>query len=362
MHTGHDQDGGSAVDVRVLGLSDATIDFEAAESTPEARRERARPGVLVRCAADGELRGDQQPRLAALMAAQPELGTSVESEQSLRAACGRVMGGARCPEELRRRVQRLAEESRGQGGAGAGGGSVSSFEDALERRAESTRSRSFWSGRVRALSAAAAVLLVAGGAVYLSTQSVAPTSTPSIVDAGNEWAERVQLASSFLAKEHSRCFLDPAAVASKFTVRDAEAVPDAFEALTGLVVNLGTLLKTQSEHGLRFVDAGQCSLPGDTPGMHMRFARHDEASDRNLHVSLFVQPASDWLSFEDGHAYRLTAEQAGLASQGTAVAAAQQMILAWQQGGLVHYLVADEGDVGEGFREQFGIPKLDGSF
>ncbi|TVQ63593.1 MAG: hypothetical protein EA378_01520 [Phycisphaerales bacterium] len=356
----------------------------AQEATDAARRERSRAGVLIRCAADGELTPEQQPQLASLLTERPDLGAGVDSERSLREACGRVMGGTNCPEHLRARVLEIAsrsaqgsDEAPGHETHHASAGSLQAaqpdtdadFAEAIQRRAPETRSRSFWTGPVRALTALAAVLVLTVSALFLGNtflgNELAQPGEGTIAEGPDQRAERVQLASSFVAKEHTRCFIDPSSVASKFTVREAEAVPAAFEALTGLVFSLGDLLTGPSDNGLRFVDAGTCGVPGGAPAMHLRFAptaRIDPAqiAERNLNVSLFVQPATGWLGLEDGQTYRLDPrDRPAIAAQDRA-SAAHQLILAWQRGGLMHYLVADEPEVGEQLREQLGLPEPGG--
>jgi|GEM_PF-1150323 len=324
-----------------------SLDHDAA-----ARTELSRPGVLLRCEADGELSPAQREALDALLQSNPGLSSAVAAERRLRDACGRAIGGDRCPADLRAKIGAIAQAAREQEAADVGAG--------LQARASVTRQREFWTGWARPLGVMAAVLTLAFTAFWLGSRSTPVLDPAAEAIAGTDPFARIRTVSEFVSKEHSRCFISPDTVASKFTVHEADAVPEAFQSLTGIVLNMAEVFRVHQSQGLRFVDAGRCSVPGDAPGMHIRFRREDPSTpqDRWHGLSLFVQPATGWLAMEDGRTYRLEPRRAAQSTPPTI----DPLILAWQRDGILHYLVADEPDLGDQFRVELGLPEPNGLF
>jgi hypothetical protein len=298
-------------------------------------------GVLLRCAADDELTPEQRDRLDAFLAEHPEARNCIERERTLRERCGKLMGADGCPDALRAKIQALAANAQSPTPEPVAH-EPHSFQDHARERSDHRRRRA---GPLRAFAAMAAVLAVAATAMYFALPS-----TPG--RGGADPMGRAQLVSTFVAREHKRCFLESTEVAGKFTVSEAGAVPAAFEKITGRTVDLSKLMLA-GRCGLRFVDAGRCGVPGDEPAMHLRFEHADES---RAVVSLFIQPATDWLTLKDGSP--LTEGQTyKLQPNDERDAFAGKLLLCWMRDGLVHYLVADDPEMGDAFREELGLPE-----
>lgn len=212
--------------------------------------------ALLRVAADGELSPEQEVALRAHLEAHPEDTERIEFERRLREACRCACSPDCCaPAGLRDRVRACCGES--------------GLADHLEDLAAETRQRGFWAGRLVARFGALAALLalVAVMAVMVS-RSAGPLDGggPGAVDPG----VMIDRVARFARREHERCDNPPEIPNSKFTVHEAGELESTFADLAGREVSLASILEAQ-RHGLEFVDAGPCHLPGGGTAMHIRF-------------------------------------------------------------------------------------------
>ena len=260
------------------------------------------------------------------MRERPELASCLGFESELRGACARVMSAAApaCPEALRARVQSMRAEPR----AGDGGDTLT--------MGGSTRARSFWQ-RGGALSAVAAALLLAGGALIWNSASVL-SSNPGAGAAPTTRVSYAQRVGDFVAAEHTRCLQDPAASA-KFDLDDLGAVRSRYSARFDSPVRVPGPL---SDTGMRFYGAGDCGLPSTAESAHMRFdiptpgnkSPGDKSSGdkAGMHLSLFVTPDPGLLGLEDGVTYAVDSE--ACASRGASM-------FVWSLDGVLYVLVSE---------------------
>ena len=241
--------------------------------------------ALLRMAADGELDAQQEIRLRAHLEAHPEDEQRIEFDRQLRCACRRACSPERCaPESLRDRIRACCCET------------DEALADGLAARAHQTRSPGFWAGRlvVRFGAVAALIALVAVVAVMVGKINPAPGTNPDGI-LRTSMAEQV---ASFVLSEHDRCANMPPKSSTKFTVREVKEVPAIYESLVGQSVPLESVFNA-AEHGLTFVDAGECHLPPGT-ALHIRFRTDNPEAGL---VSLWIQPNDEKLNLLDDITY-----------------------------------------------------------
>ncbi len=296
--------------------------------------------TLLRAAADGELTAAEQARLDEHLSANEGDQARLAFERGLKTACGRAMGGGRCPDALRASVERIAAESHPAYAAGVGA------------RAEETRSASFWSsprfGRV--LGAAAAVVLMIGVGAVLVTQSGtggAPTG------GAGEPARDLQLVAyrdeitQFVAKEHGRCWESEDAADRKFKFKDRDAVVSEFRSLLGGEMHIPAL--DQPVESIVFRGAGRCHLPKTEGSAHLRWDIPATAETKATAVSMFVAPDNGMLELHEGVTYAVNTAECGV--KGSSV-------LLWRQDGSLFCLISEtETGACNKFRKQMGAPE-----
>ncbi|HHN78073.1 MAG TPA: hypothetical protein ENK11_05285 [Phycisphaerales bacterium] len=256
------------------------------------------PAALLRAVADGELPPD---RLGS------HRDDSVENrlafERALRDATARVMDGPRAPEGLRRRVEQIAAERE-------------RLAEALEARADETRSRSFWGGRVVAALAAVLVLTVAGVFVARFTRVGGPHEM---------LAYRTNLA-TFVSAEHTRTLDDHVANRKYIYTTVGDAVRKLAPTLHGDPEVLPI------EDGVAFRGAGPCGVPGVGPSCHFQYVI-TKSDGTTATVSIFIKQDHSELDLEENVAYRIKTDECGLSGY---------EILVWRRGGLLYTLVAGD--------------------
>lgn len=212
--------------------------------------------ALLRMAADGELTPEQDAALRTHLGAHPGDAERIEFERRLREACRCACSPDCCaPAGLRDRVRACCCEP--------------GLADQLEGLAVETRRRGFWAGHLVArFGAAAALLALVTVMAVMVSRSAGPLDGggPGAVDPGMT----IDRVARFVRQEHSRCDNPPAIPNSKFTVHEAGELESTFADLAGREVSLASILEAQ-RHGLEFVDAGPCHLPGGGTAMHIRF-------------------------------------------------------------------------------------------
>ena len=266
----------------------------------------SRAGAL-RAAADGELSPAQRAEL------EPSLtdaeSRAIETEAALREAIGRVMvEPAMAPANLRERIMASAAAQRD------GTPAAESLEDAAPIP--------IWHWR-RSLSLAAAVVLLVGGSwLIFQTAQSGPATAPPTMGRVDPVALR-----EFMSREHDRCFRSEDYAAQKFTADDLAEVPGGFRALLGSEVSVGEIVQA----GLSLRGAGQCHLPG--PGNSIHMLLDAPLPSGTVTLSLFVQEdAGNTIELEQGLPYELTPIEGQ---------PAKLKIIAWRNGDLDYYLVAD---------------------
>jgi hypothetical protein len=301
-----------------------------------ARPDLRSPGALCRAAADAELTPTERAHLDTLTTSEPDLAKCVQTEQHLKQCCARVMGAQSCPDALRARLRQIAAESRAAVDAHQLVGEAKAdeaFARGVEARSEHTRSRSFWARVVLPMSmAAAAVALLAVSVSVLTGRGPGSAGPGAFAITNASFQSRV---ADFVTKEHRRCDDDKAA-ASKFTVEDPAAAVAEFEAMLGGRMTLPALDQPVGPQPVVFKGAGPCHVPGVDPArsVHMRFEIPADASGSPAtEVSLFVVPAGpDNADLVEGTTYAVDAP---------ACSKAGTRLIAWREGDLLYYLVAD---------------------
>ncbi len=283
--------------------------------------------AIMRMAADGELTDDQRERLDRLLSRSLEGHARIQFERELRGAVGRVMGASSAPASLRASVERIVESARDSEPApelklteaprpGA------SMPEPLRAQ---TRSRSFWARRQSLVGALAAVLVV-GVASVLVWQATRLAGV-SLTAAQTDYRSRLV---SHVAGEHRRV-IDPTVAANKLSLHEPEEVRAFFQQVVGSVPSMEGLTVGTPE--MVFVGAGNCHVPGsDGSSAHLRLDLIAPDGSVARVVSVFVKADHGELPMEPGVTYALDTKACG--QSGTRV-------LAWTDGGLAYFMVAD---------------------
>ncbi len=285
--------------------------------------------ALMRLAADDELSDEQRETLDRLLSRSLEGHARVQFERELRGAVGRVMGATSAPASLRASVERIIESARDSEPTpelklteAPKPGSGASMPVPLRVQ---TRSRSFWARRQSLVSVLAAVLVV-GVASVLVWQATRLAGV-HLTDAQMDYRSRLV---GHVAGEHRRV-IDPAVAASKLSLHEPEEVRAFFQQVVGSVPSMEGLTVGTPE--MVFVGAGNCHVPGsDGSSAHLRLDLIAPDGSVERVVSVFVKADHGELPLEPGVTYALDTKACG--ESGTRV-------LAWTDGGLVYFMVAD---------------------
>lgn len=279
---------------------------------------------LLRAGADGELSSADLERLEALQASDPTCAGRLAFERELKGACCRAMSGVTCPDALRAKVEAMSAAREDLGGVSV-----------VETMAPQTREASFWSGSRRMLAIAAVALFgLAGVLIWQSAGLSGPAALPS--EGQVTTASFRQELAEFVTKEHRRTSENEQAAASKFVHTDAEETRAWFREVLGDQVRILGL--EQPIESIAFMGAGKCGVPGTGYGesAHMRFEVTGEDGEPVV-VSVFVAPPSERLRMEPGTTYAVDMTACGIDGYS---------MLAWTDGMMNYYLVADAGTRG----------------
>lgn len=217
---------------------------------PEGHNQGDLPiAALLRMAADGELTPELEARLRAHLDAHPGDADRVEFECKLREACAcACTPDTHAPPSLRDKVLACCRAEATPG----------------PPHADETRRRAFWARpHLARFGAIAAVLTLVAAVSFMVGRGgidLGPV-TPQVM------MGRVV---HFVRREHDRCADMPVHDNAKFTVEQPSGLEPEFAALAGREVSLKTILDAEN-HGLHFLDAGQCHLPSGGTAMHIRF-------------------------------------------------------------------------------------------
>jgi hypothetical protein len=263
--------------------------------------------------ADAELAGPENFAVARRLADDPAAADTVRHQQQLREACQRVMGGdaLRCPDELRARVQAMAEAQ-----------PVDPVPAAASPAPAETASPPGPSvlGRVGRwavpVAAAAAVAL----AVWLNDRPAGEGgySADGLITAG--------LAARF-GERHASCALDPELLyETQLFPTQADRLDDALA--EHVADQLADASLDLSAVGYRLQTAGFCSLPGGR-AVHVLY-HHDASPDRTL--SLWIKAYDGQPTLDPGVAYAPPRQHSG------------RPMVAWREADTVFYLVGDAAE------------------
>ncbi len=267
--------------------------------------------ALLRAAADDELCSHDERRLEAYIEEDPSLASRIECDKKLREAIGRAFccdSGDCAPKDL---CGCISDAMRCC--------CVEDDTDATMPEAISGRTRSvaFWH-RTKFQLGLAAAAMVAISAVLVFFNNQTPTGSNQAL------ADRTA-AASFVASEHGHCITDAVHAARKFVVENPEELPSFTGNVVGTEIALADLIAGGATE-IKFINAGECHVPGGGPSMHLRFTLPEITGE----VSLFIQRNSGRLKLTEGYTYMLAP---------TGEASNTPSVYIWLREGLVYYLV-----------------------
>lgn len=145
-----------------------------------------------------------------------------------------------------------------------------------------------------------------------------------------------------MASEHGHCITDAVHAAEKLVVENPDELPAFTASVVGTEIAFADLAASGASD-VRFVDAGECHVPGGGPSMHVRFQLPDIEGDS----SLFIQRDSGRMKLSEGITYTL-------APSGDAPNTPSVYI--WLREGFVYYLVIPERAECEKLRKSLYLP------
>lgn len=156
---------------------------------------------------------------------------------------------------------------------------------------------------------------------------------------------------SYLSAEHARCWSDAAHAAGKFTVKEAAGVPDGCKDWLGQDVSADWFAGS----GLKFLDAGRCSVPPERCGSaHFRFETDGTKGPAGQHVSLYLQK---YLGEAAGQA-DLPPDSCVWLKPGPELGSGAPTMVVWKpRGGLVYYIVAESPAARDTLRAGLRVPE-----
>lgn len=294
--------------------------------TPSNSERRLNLAALLRAAADDELCSADERRLEAYLEEDPSLASRIDCERQMRQAIARAFccdSGQPAPRSLCDCVAKAMNccetNDRATGDP--------------ESLAHRTRSPGFWQRSQIRVGLAAAILLVGAVLVFFNN------STP--LGPNQALADRTA-AASYVANEHGNCVTDAVHATSKFILENPEQLPGFAANVVGTEIALADLVASGATD-IRFVDAGECHVPGGGPSMHMRFALPDVEGD----VSLFIQRDSGRMKLTEGYTYLMVPGED---------APRTPSVYIWAREGLVYYLVMAERAGCDQLRKSLVLP------
>ncbi len=265
--------------------------------------------ALLRLAADDDLTPEQQARLDAYLAENPEDLARIDFDRQLRGACARAMSDVSTPEGLADRVRAaIAEDAQAE---------------ALSNLQPQTTNTAFWSRARDWRTAAAAIILLAlvlGGAWNL-TRAPAPPA----------WAELAGL----MVSEHSRTY-SASPVSGSMELVEVERACDLW---LGCEPSLDTLLKNAK---VELADAHNCVIGGRHTTAHLQI-RLEGRPEGNV-VSLFIMTIAAVPGLSERKTYKVDCPDA-------------DAILVWRAGELVYFLVSDAPGGCDALRAAIQLPQ-----
>ncbi len=177
------------------------------------------------------------------------------------------------------------------------------------------------------------ILLVAAAVAGIYFNASKPDGVPREANKGE--------LSGYLSDEHKAAFRDGTRLEQKFPVTDVEKLGDSIRDWTGNRMAFQDLFPGG---GVKFLGAGQSSVPGAGQSAHLRL-QSDKGSEN---LSLFVKQYRQLPPLEEGAAYSLP---------GRSLGADAPPITIWKHGGTVYYLVAGTKTGIECLRQALGAPE-----
>lgn len=267
--------------------------------------------AMLRACADDELCRVECERLKLYLKEHPEAEGQVEFEKALKGCCDRVMTTeCVCPDSLRSKIEAMAGDSMTAAG--------------IDASNTITRKAGFWKLSPM-MSAMAAVLVIAGGAlIWQSSSIISKGSGLGFVETTPvAYAERV---GNFVAREHMRC-CDEKAASAKLILNDInEATAYFAEKFECPVAS-----PSSGDDVIIFYGGGDCHVPATSGSGHLRFDAVGNDGKR-VSLSLFIAPDPGLLGIEEGMTYLLNSTQCS--EQGA-------NLFAWVSEGVMYLLVSE---------------------
>ncbi len=275
--------------------------------------------ALLAAFADGELTDDQAARLCDCVSGNPDCVRRVLHEQRLRRACAKVMTRetARCPDEVRRRLDALLQ---------APDAAPPRPDDDMSQPRRPRREL----GVTRWLPAAvAAVLLLAAVGVYLTAGSGHPgaASGAGSVPGGDAAVLTASHVQEFETR-HVRCSVGEAPmIRGDLFPATLDGLDPVLRRLVG--DSLAGASLDLSAAGFDYALAGVCPVPGDDAVHLIYTARHPDAAGRLAALSLWIQHDPDRPDLRPGTPYTAADDDS------------PHPMVVWRERDTVFYLVGD---------------------
>lgn len=281
--------------------------------------------------ADGELDIEQTIEILSRLSMDPATAARVEHQQRLREAVARVMEGpecrdnpTRCPEALRKEIERVMAEDRAGSDAPTPARGTSPNENASS---DGRRSGVLGTiGRWMPL-AAAAVLLVAALGLYLvsgvgSTDGLRPGSVASSILPASI-AEKMD-------RRHGTCASDTTELLHHARYPESvRELPDAV-AQNMNASGRGIVPLDLSVLGYRYQQAGECAIPGK-PAVHVIYRADASSSAPADSMSLWITPdRGQFDALSDGRVFMAR------------ITETKHPVMLWKRGGLVYLLLGEK--------------------
>lgn len=191
----------------------------------------------------------------------------------------------------------------------------------------------FWTPQRRRFWAIAAALILLSAGVVAGVYLVA--SRPGT----SERAANKGELSAFLSDEHKAAFREGTKLEQKFPVKDPVTLASSMREWVGKSISWEELFPGGQ---VKFLGAGKSAVPGAGSSVQLRISASNENG------SVFIQQYRKKPELEDGGAWKLPGRNLGEGAP---------PILVWRRGGLVYYLVAENGAAMGLMREGMKAPQ-----
>lgn len=269
--------------------------------------------AMLRACADGELCSEECDRLKRYLKEHPEAAGQVEFEKVLKGSCDRVMRSSSvCPDSLRGKIEAMV--------------CACATASNIEASNATTRQKNFWQ-RSPIMSAVAAVLVLAGGALIWQSASIITKGSGLgfVQTTPVAYAERV---GNFVAREHMRCCDDKAAAKKLIHDEIEESIAYFSERFATPVT---TPASSTYDAQIRYYGGGDCSVPATEKSGHMRFDAVG-SDEQPVSLSLFIAPDPELLGLEEGVTYLLNSTECSELGAN---------LFAWVSDGVMYLLVSE---------------------